>query len=291
MSTRTPPGKPPEVVVAASEDEKAKGRSFAATLFAWVEADRLWEGGSSDTEVRRPVYAVLGCDDGAASFVKANIRLGRRLDVPDGETGSRYDGVKTAERWEFLKSGAYRVDEQRIPGVGSMLEVRMPSLLLIEGDGMVDPKEASFVMLPTRAWCEAQHADNAAALRHLRAVGCKVPDATLHERFPYLAATGALFCAYLDRRTRCPIPADPRLYVQIMVGAIQAGLAGCSVPVDRHARETPFGCTRGLKYSEHGLDRVGLLPGVAFKALHEKLEPFLAAEVAKYLRVAQKGPR
>ena len=99
---RTLPGKVHEVVVTPPDESgktNKKGRSFGAGLLAWVEADGLWEGGDADTEVRRPVYAVFACDEGSAPFFRANVRLGRRVDVPDGETGNQYHRwPKTAER-------------------------------------------------------------------------------------------------------------------------------------------------------------------------------------------------
>ena len=289
MSRKTAPDAPPEVVVVNPEDEKAKGRAFKATLLAWVEADALWEGGEANTENRRPVYAVFAADEGAAAYFKANIRLGRRIDVPDGDSGATYRrGPKTAERWEFIKSGGYKVDEQRHPGVGTLLEVRMVDMLRLEGPGMVAKEGASFVMLPPREWCESQACDDAAALRHLKAIGCKVPAETLRGHFPFLAATSALFAAYLDRRVRGPFPADPRFYAQIMVAMISAGLAGLSVEEQHYGREQAWGCTPRLKFSEHGTERVGLLPGVAFSGAHDKIEPILAAEVQRYLRVVRR---
>lgn len=280
---KTPDGKPPEVIIAEPADDKAKGRSFTATLFAWVEADGLWEGGSANTEVRRPIYAVLGCSEGATAPIKANLRLGRRCEVDDGDAGNKYSREK-AERWEFLKSGGYRFDEQRHVDIGcNALEIKMPSLLRIDGEGMVAKEGAAFVVLPTVDWTLAQRLDDGAVVRYLRSVGCKVPDADLARYLPAMAASGALFAAYLDRRTRCPLPADVRLHAQITVAAITDGLAGINAKVPSFSRETPWGYSRGVGYYEEGTERVGLLPGIAFRASHEVLEPFLAREVQRYL--------
>lgn len=274
----------------AAEDKK--GRSFAATLFAWVEADGLWEGGSTDTVIRRPVYAVFGCSTGALAPFKANLRLGRKAEVPDGYAGDDWRKEK-AERWEFLRSAGYDFRDQVHADVNSVaLQVLMPSLVRID-PGMVDPKGASFVMLPTRAWAARQKTlDDAAALRHVQALGLagKATAAAMKRSLPgAAAAVGALFTTYVDRRTRCPLPADARLYLQVLVAAIDAGYASVDVQMDRQdaERKTPWGWNKAIRYEEHGLDRVGILPGVAFNVTHEKLEPFLATQVDTFMRVCK----
>lgn len=276
-----------EVVVASEADEERdkKSRAFAASLFAWVEADGLWEGGDADTEVRRPVYAVFGCADGEASAFAANLRCGRRCEVHNGDTGNKHARTK-GERWEFMRSARYEYRTQRHVDVNAVaLQVFLPGLLRIDGGGMVDKEGAAFVVLPSRLWAERQSFSEAAALRHVKAMGCArdVEAADIARALPAAVATGALFAAYLDRRTRCPLPSDERLYLQILVAAVDAGMAAVATPRPSWGSEAAWGWSKDIRYEEHGLARVGLLPGVAFKAKHEVLEPFLAEQVDRFL--------
>lgn len=271
-----------EVTIEPPETTGGKGRSFRAILAAYVTADGLWEGGEAGTDTHRPVYAVFACSDGEASAFAANLRCGRRAEQVN-DKGHRSRGDKLA-RWEFLRSAGYQFATQRHAALGStVIQAVLPHLLRFQGIGMVDPKVASFVMLPGRTWAERQRLDDAAALRHLRAVGCKVPEATLRAHFPALAAAGALFAGYLDGRTRCPLVLDVRLHVQLMVAAVEEKLAAVHTGWSGSG-DPPWGASRAIGYSEHGLADVGLLPGVAMMAKHEVLEPFLAEQVTKFMR-------
>ena len=273
-----------EVTIEAPDNAKSKGRSFRGDLLAWVEADGLWAGGGADTETHRPVFAVFACADGEASAFTANLRCGRRCEAVSERYRSRSN---KPDRWEFLRGGDYQYGMQRHVSVGATaIQVTMPPLMRIDGVGMVEKEGAAFVVLPTRAWAERQTFDDEAVLRHLEAVKVGPYPHQLREHFPRLGATAALFAAYLDRRTRCPLIPDVRFYAQVMVAALDGGLA--SIGVERNPYgEVPWGVARALGYTEHHLADAGLLAGVAFKSDHERLEVFLAGEAARFMKRAK----
>ena len=88
------------------------------------------------------------------------------------------------------------------------------------------------------------------------------------------------FALRLDRRSRAPIPADGRFYLQVLLACLEAGIASFAVTGNRGAyQEVPFGEHASLGFRSEGAEEVGFLPGVAFKGTHEVLETLLAEQV------------
>lgn len=286
LATYINEGTPPEVVVSEPDSDKAKGRSFGATLLAWVEADGLWEGGKADTEVRRPIYAAFACSEGALAPFKANCRLGHRIDIPDGEVGNKYSKAK-GDRWEFLRSAGYRLDDQRWPDIGDAgFQVTMPALMRYDGAGMIDNEGAAFLVITPKAWAEAQRMDDAAVVQYVRSIGYldAAQAAALPTVLPSPAAMASLFATFFMRRTGLPLPLDPRLFMQILLSAVDHHYAGLDVELTTSSFSRPkWGCTAEVRMRTHGLARVGCLPAVAFNAKHSQIEPWLADEVSLFL--------
>lgn len=237
------------VVIQPKED--GKGRSFSATLVAYVTADRLW-GGAATSDNMRPVYlAFAGTDTELRPFV-ANLRLGRKAEC----------GYKGREKYEVLKSAGFQCSWQRTP-VGSLVTLFAPDLFCLD-PGMVDPKGVTFCILPARGW--------------LRPADAPVPACVPEEHRADVLGLAALFIAYLDRRTRCPLIPDPRFYVQVLAAALDEGFASFSKST---TWERQWG-RNDSTFLEIDTADVGLAPGLTFCSSHEQLETFLAEQVKTF---------
>lgn len=252
--------------------QSGKGRSFQATLLAHVNADALWAGGGTATEVTRPVWMMLGGSDNELRPFVANLQTGRKADHPGG---SKYQGTS---RFEVLKSAGYHYAWQRTP-VGTAVTIFLPDLFRLD-PGMVDPKGIQFCLLPSRDWVTPPDPQAEAFLAKL-----KVPTedpAVLHA-----LTLAPLFIAYLDRRTRCPLIPDPRFYALVLVQALTKGLASWSV--NDHFGSRNWGEHRELSYREHSTTNVGYARGLVFKSTHEEFEAFLAEQVKLFFAQVDRG--
>lgn len=220
-------------------DPTKKGRSFTARCVALVVADHLWASDNSDNV--RPIWAQFVGSDAEMRPFATNLMLGRKL-----EKCSRR--ASASDRIEFLKSAGYQLAWQREPE-GTILTVYNPDLFRLD-PGMVDPAGAAFVMLTPRWWLEAQ-------------------------TLPADAARASLFAAMLDRRTRCPLPADVAFYQQMLAAALEQGLA--LTPENRSVNYSH-------SFAADGLEQAGLDPdgAIALSAKHETLEAFLAEQCSIY---------
>lgn len=226
-------------------DPTKKGRSFSAHCVALVRDDRLWASGNSDNI--RPIWAQFVGSDAALRPFATNLMLGRKLEA----SGSR----RSSSRIECLKSAGYQLAWQR-ESEGTILTAYLPDLFRLD-PGMVDPEGARFVMLTPRWWLEAQ-------------------------TLPAVDARASLFAAMLDRRTRCPLPADVLFCQQLLAAALDQGLA--QTPGDRSVNYSHSFAAEGLEHA--GLDPEG---SIAFSASHETLEMFLAKQCAAYF-AAERHP-
>jgi hypothetical protein len=226
---------------------EGKGRAFAATLVSYIEA-RDFVQRNNDTI--RPVFLTLaGTDNELRPFV-ANLRTGKRADA------------ERRTRFEILKKSGYQVAWQRT-AKGSLVTFFAPDLFALD-PGMVDPAGVKFCLFPARRW--------------LRPAGdVPVPECVPEERANDVRQLAPLFIAYLDRRTRCPLIPDPRFYVQVFANALDEGLAAWGCEADSYARH---GWAHSSYLLHHGLDDIGVMPGVVFRASHAALETFLAQQVA-----------
>ncbi len=235
---------------------EGKGRSFSATLVACVEARDVVPRGN---DTIRPVFmALAGTDQELRPFV-ANLRTGKKAEVSTG--------YRRGDKYEILKSAGYQCTWQRTPK-GTVVTLFAPDLFCLD-PGMVDPKGVTFCMLPSRAW--------------LKPLDVPVPKCVPADRADDVRSLAALFVAYLDRRTRCPLVPDPRFYVNVLAGALDEGLATFS-RTDAHRYQHAWGESSG-RYDEEGTEHLGMAPGIFFCTSHETLETFLAAKVREHFGV------
>jgi hypothetical protein len=112
------------------------------------------------------------------------------------------------------------------------------------------------------------------------------PAERIAERIAEMVATAYLFAAYLDRRTRAPIPPDGRFYLQLLFACLDAQMASWSHDGYSY-HDHGFGKGAGFGFVEKGIDAAGLLPGVAFMASHEAIEALLAKEIALFFKMTR----
>lgn len=255
---------------------EGKGRVFHAILLASVEADLLWPGGLTSNDNVRPVWAMFaGSDQELRAFV-ANLQMGRKANLP--RAGYRRG---KEERLEFLKSAGYQTIWQR-EEEGSIVTLFLPELFQMD-PGMVDQIGIKFVLLPTSEWHSRQVVDVAPLMRHVERCGYAFPQEAVAEMGPI----AFLFSAYVDRRTRCPLVADGRFYLQLMLSCLKNGLATFAGPDDHyyHSRDLAFGVHPHRQYFESQTQAVGLTPGIAFSADHATFEKLLAQEVDLFFKL------
>jgi hypothetical protein len=271
------PTGPREVVIAPQEGRK--GRSFAAYLMACVRADALFDAAMTDTgDMVRPVWAMFGASEAALRPFVANLQCGRQALYPDNRHGRRAkSGV------ELLRSASYRYSFQS-HAEGMVVTAYLPELFDLD-PGMVDPSGVRFVMLPPAWWVARQTIPTAEIAAHVERCGFTVEADSL----PWIAASAYLFAAYLDRRIRAPLYADGRFYVQLMLAMLREGLATWTLREHSYGwrDERRFGRGGHLRFVEVGVERVGLLPGVACKATHAQVEALLAEEVARFFTLTE----
>lgn len=251
---------------------EGKGRSFQAMRLASVVADPLWEGGSAKTDAIRPVWALFaGSEDELRPFI-ANLTLGRKASyvMPDHGYKSRPDGVM-----EFLKSARYQVTWQH-EKKASTATLFLPDLFHMD-PGMVDTEGIRFVLMPSLQWLEDQKLDRRTAARYAAKINTKADKETLASLVPM----AYLFAAYLDRRTRCPIPADGRFHLQLLLACLQNKLASWPMP-DRSYDEPGFGVHRTSGLEAVDVDTWGYCRPIVFQSSHAEFEQLLADEVAMF---------
>ena len=255
--------------------KEGKGRVFSALCLATVEAKALWAGGYGDD--MRPVWSMFaGSDTELRAFV-ANLQMGKKaVFLRD----SRYS-YRKSDKLELLKSAGYVYTWQR-EAEGSVVTVFLPDLFRLD-PGMVDPKGASFIVLPSVEWSKVQKLEDREILQHALKLNYSLPATKVQSLIPM----AFLFAAYLDRRTRAPLLSDGRFYVQLFLSCLSAGLA--TFTTDQHSsyRDPKFGVHSRIGFTETDTLDVGLLPGVAFDATHEEIEKLLADEVAQFFSLTR----
>lgn len=258
-----------ELVIA----QKGKGRAFTGTCLANVEADSLWPGGLTDTKSERPVWAMfVGSEKELRPFI-ANLRLGRQASI----VGERSYYRKKDPTIEFLKTAGYRFTWQR-EGSDAIVTAYLPDLFNLD-PGMVDPKGVQFVLLPSAEWVARQTIDPGPIVDHIRSMG-ELPMGV--EFFEGLVPIAYLFAAYLDRRTRCPLLADGRFYMQLLCACLTKGLASMSTGDQYYYGNAPWGYSIRHQFKEHNTQQAGLLPGISFMATQEAIEETLAEQVTLF---------
>lgn len=261
------------------QKEGAKGRSFAATCVGVATADGLWASGGKTI---RPVWAVFAGSEGELRPFVTNLRLGRKAERLSNFRSRGGD----EERLEFLKTVGYQITWQR-ESEGAIATLFHPELFRLD-PGMVDPAGIQFVLLVPADWSAAQAVEVTPAVDHVRALAPKVDPSFLQRLVP----TAYLFAAYLDRRTRCPLVADGRFYLQLLIAALDHGLAslpGNCARYDSHRSEWGHDGRHGFnlevggeRYCRDSIETIGLRHAISFSAAHDVFEVFLAEQVALF---------
>jgi len=269
-----------DLVIQPSEGKK--GRSFQAVCVAVMTANALFPEANGKTI--RPVFAMFAGTDQELRPFMANLRLGRKAEPPIASYRKQGDG----ERVEFLKTVGFQVAWQR-EAEGSIATIYHPDLFRPD-PGMVDPAGITFVMLVPNDWADAQDVDLKAAADYVKGFGYKLTD----EELQALVPTAYLFAAYIDRRTRCPLIADGRFYLQLLCAALDNGMAsfpGSDVKYSYghrdewgHNPKHGFNVSIGSYNAHHGpgLEVINARHAISFAAAHDAFEAFLAEQVTTY---------
>ncbi len=253
--------------------KEGRGRSFRAIPIAMVTASRLWGGGGDDSI--RPIWIMMAGSEEEIRPFAANLRLGKKAVLKSGNGNWRRRGETKVE---LLKSAGYQFAWQRT-AEGSVLTAFLPEFFRLD-PGMVDPKGIQFCVLPSKQWVASQALDPRPAVDHMMRLDPGLP----RERLTELAPVAALFCAYLDRRTRCPLINDQRFYLQVLCAALADGVASFSTPVGHYYGEVGWGQHKFFGFEEEDTADVGLLPGVACSAEHVAIEKLLAEQAQIYFK-------
>lgn len=167
-----------------------KTRRFSAYLLGAVTADHLWDLGGGGGDVHRPVWIALATSVGETKPVISNLRAGR-----PAKSGNW-------DRFEVPRSSAHRWITHDVPA-GQVTVAYLPELFHLQ---LPEPftDDLRFILAPNRSWIEQQAALLASDF------GTAAED----------AARGALFAAYLDRRTSLPLLRDLRFHLQVYRAAL-----------------------------------------------------------------------
>jgi hypothetical protein len=259
-----------DFVIQKSDSEKS--RQFQATLVSAVAANALFEEGANGSTIR-PVWAMFAGTDTELRPFTMNLRLGRKAEP----LKAHYSKTGDSERIEFLKSVGFQVVWQR-EAEGTLVTLYHPDLFRLD-PGMVDPLGASFILLVPSYWAATQKLDLDSLVGYAMELGHPLEEDFLMA----LAPTAYLFAAYLDRRTRCPLVADGRFYMQILLSALSQGLASFPGEGFRWGWEREgWGFHSRFGFKAQGLDNIGLEQAICFSCSHETLEKFLAGEVEAF---------
>ena len=241
---------------------------------AVVIANSLFEEGSLGSTVR-PVWAMFAGTETELRPFAVNLKLGRKSEpVTD-----RYGKIGDKERFEFLKSVGFGLSWQR-ESEGALVTLYHPELFRLD-PGMVDPAGAKFILLVPSYWAKSQEVDVDTLTAYAMTLGYPLEETFLMS----LAPTAYLFAAYLDRRTRCPLVADGRFYMQLLLSALDKGLAsfpGNDLKYDSWHSSESWGYHSRFGFRAKWLDHVGIEQAICFNAEHPTLEAFLAKEVESF---------
>lgn len=252
------------MIVSILPKKEGKGRAFTLEMPAV-----LLYGPQNDKDFR-PAFAVFAGTQGEVRPFMSNLRLGRPM--VEGKAGYN----RHPRKLSFLKSTKWRVLWQK-EAEGWLATMADPDLFTPD-PGMVDPEGIEFVVLTSQAVL-AQQSPAPAALEHLQRVGLP-PGALPH--LLLLERLAPIFTVYLDRRTRCPLVTDSKFHLQILVHALNQGLA--SFPNDSLWYPPYHNDTWGENhrdFRQDGFPDLGLV-ALSFKASHDAFESFLSEQVVLY---------
>lgn len=250
---------------------QGKGRAFGATCVALASSSILPE---YLPDTIRPIYATFaGTETELRPFV-ANLRAGRKAE-PTEASSKR---TRVENRIEFMKSTKFSVAWQREEG-GCLVTFYHPELFRMD-PGMVDPETIRFAMFIPRAWEVEQKIPN---LRDVVASAYRSDIPFDHSKLLELAPAACLFAAYLDRRTRTPIVADPRFHLRLLVACLEAEFASFPGTYGYSERNSDF-ATLEHGFREYGLESVGFSRAIVFKASQLAFESLLGRLTFDFLK-------
>ena len=297
--------------------EGEKSRAFRGMLLGYVKANQLWDKGRTDSKTVRPVWAMLAASPGEAGAFFANLRMGRKA----GHTDGSYEWLKTASYIYAQQRTAagvittiflpdlFRID----PGMVNAQDVSfvcLPSqewvaeertrlgqtrlVSLVKGEEEDDEPEERVTYSGSDSYL--------AIMEHIRSIfepqyfgiyenayqrrndpGYKTPTAQLDDVVNELLPFAPLFCAYLDRRTHCPIVPDIRFQVQLFLTALHNHIVVMDSNVSFATNQK-----HKLKFSSSVDERLGLAPPMACYSGHEIIEEMLSAEVERYFKFTKR---
>jgi hypothetical protein len=268
-----------EVTIETKAEPNKKTRSFRSTCLGALEASYLCDFSTSQNEIK-PVWAMfVGSENELRPFM-FNLLAGHKAIIDKGS----YSRIK--ERLVFPKSANYKVFWQK-EEEATIATIYLSDFFMLD-PGMIEPEGAKFIVLPSIEWCNNQSIEAAPILSYIKAITHKelLDKEELSEaNLTKLIHIAFLFCAYLDRRTRCPLVADGKFYLQILIAALTQGLA--FLPKDSN-KYVPYGTKAfGIGYGSlegPALETLGLAGGISFQADHIQIEALLAKEVEIYFK-------
>jgi hypothetical protein len=255
------------------QPEHSKGRAFTTTCLAMSVGNLFDEHGKDGVD--RPIWATFaGSEQELRAFV-INLRTGKKAEP----TANHSDWP---ERIEFLRSLRYRVLWQR-EEEGALATLYHPEVFRLD-PGFIEAGRMRFALMLPAGWGAAQGVDALRPVRHCRQFKLPVSDGELAA----LAPVACLFAAYIDRRTRCPIIADTRFYLQLLVASLATGLAtraGKKLRCRSYDRDE--WATGRHDFNALGLDQVGVEHALAFSSGSEEFESFLSEQTSLFLRTTK----
>jgi hypothetical protein len=256
-----------------------KGRAFAATCVSLAVAYDLFEEAASET--CRPLWAMFaGSEQELRPFI-ANLRVGRKAEPRAGNGYGRK--ASTEDRLEFLKTVAYQVSWQREPE-GCLVTVYHPELFKLD-PGFAEGAIRFAMFVPD--WWLAEQGDaftpelRARAAEHVEKMGTSIQLET--ETVEALVPTAALFASYIDRRSRCPILADPVFHLRLLVSCVDADMASFPGTDVKYGRDRSMYGRGRHGFHAWGLNDAGIPHAIAFNAGRDAFEDLLAEQTAAYL--------
>lgn len=265
------------VEIESKPDDTKKTRSFKSTCLGVIEAAHLCGFTSSDNEMK-PIWAMfVGSENEIKPFI-VNLLLGNKAIVDNGSYSRK------RERIVCPKSAGYKVTWQK-EEEASIATVFLPEYFLLD-PGMVEPDFIKFVVMPHIEWCNNQKIDTKPIIDHISTLLPISPSGFFsEENLIQLVPIAFLFCAYLDRRTRCPLITDGRFYLQLLIACLTEGLA--FLPKDNTKYYGYGSKDYAISYSSlegPPLETLGLAGGISFSSDHIQLETLLAKEVDIFFR-------
>lgn len=245
-----------------TQADTKRARSFEAACLAYVS---IHAEGSGNGNTLRPVWAAFAAPEQQLRAFMANVRLGRSMELLN-----TYNH-RSSSKLEFLKTGGFSQLWQTGPE-GAIATVVNNDLFQLD-PGMVDPNTIRFANLLPVAWLDSQElADTTRASASILERTRKVVDA----RFVKQAT---VFTAYLERRTRCPLPNDSVFHTNLYYACLHAGLAS----VSENTYDLPVSHYRGGRSIEDvRTSELGFGPVVYCRTSHSIFEELLAEETTRY---------